>query len=114
MDDLVYIPASGDDEADWVNCSDCLLDAPRTLRHKYPIIARYKTAFPKVDLTLLTQFFQNSLAITKYSWKDTIREIQHLQDEGYSEFDLINAQYAYLNRARCDWVTTGIHTETMR
>lgn len=114
MDALVYIPASGDDEADWVECSDCLLDAPRTLRHKYPIISRYMAAFPEVDLILLTQFFQNSLEMETYSWKDTIREIQHLQDKGYSEFDLINAQYAYLNRARRNWVTTGINAETMR
>jgi hypothetical protein len=84
------------------------------LRHKYPIVARYKAAFPKVDLTLLTQFFQKSLGIAKYSWEDTIREIKHLQDENHSDFDLINSQYMSLNKARRDWVTTGINTKTMR
>lgn len=111
---LVYIPASGDGEAAWVKCSDCLMDAPRTLQHKYPIFARYKVAFPSVDLTLLAQLFQNSLGIAKYSWKDTIREIQYLQDEDYSDFNLINAQYLYLNKVRRDWLTWGINADTTR
>lgn len=112
--ELVYIPESGDDGDAWVRRSDCLLDAPRTLRHKYPIVARYRAAFPRVDLTLLTQFFQNQLGIAKYSWKDTIREIQYLNNKDYPDFDLINAQYVSLNKARRDWVTTGINAEMMR
>lgn len=114
MGALVYVPASGDDEADWVERLDCLLDAPPTLRHKYPILARYTAAFPKADLTLLTQFFQKSLPMTKYSWEDTVREIQHLKYKDCSDFDLINAQYASLDRARNGWVAADINAETMR
>lgn len=111
---MVYIPGCDDDGVAWVSPSDCLLSAPSVLRHKWPIVERYKTAFPGVDLTLVVQFFQNTLGIASYSWEDTIREIRHLKDKEWSDFDLINSQYESLNKARRTWVVTGINAKTMR
>ncbi|TLD34115.1 hypothetical protein PspLS_01685 [Pyricularia sp. CBS 133598] len=90
---LVYIPAVGDDEAAWAKPSDCLMDAPHTLRHKYPIVARYEKAFPEVNLTDIVQSFQNCLGIARYTWKSTIDELKHLQEEQCFDFDGITAYY---------------------
>lgn len=111
---MVYIPGCDDDGIAWVSPSDCLLSAPRGLRHKWPIVERYKIAFPVADLTLVAQFFQNTLCIASYSWEDTVREIRHLKDKECSDFDLINSQYESLNKARRQWVATGINAKSMR
>ena len=111
---MIYVPGCDDDGVAWVSPSDCLLSAPRVLRHKWPIVERYNIAFPGADLTLVVKFFQNTLGIASYSWEDTIREIRTLKDQECSDFDLINTQYESLNEARHQWVATGINADTMR
>jgi hypothetical protein len=112
--DLIYCPGLDDDSCSWLLPSDCLLDAPPDLGHKWPIMEIYKKAFLGTDLTLVTRFFQKNLGVASWSWKDILSEIEHLQDEECSDFDRIRSQYESLNKARRKWVVMGINASETR
>lgn len=111
---MVYIPQYDDKEGAWASLDTCLLDAPRDLQHKYPIVALYEAAFPDKDLTLLTQFFRDTLGIPSCSWQDIVEELKDLNRRAISDFDRIRSHYEQLNKLRRRWITDDLNTDTIR
>ncbi len=97
--------------ATWSSVKDhCLLDAPADMEHKYPIDARYSTAFPSSDLTTVFQFLRETLAIPRVTWTDYIEELRFLKDKGCQDVARIESQYSRLKQAG----RTTNHAEALR
>lgn len=114
--DGIYVPGWKDEDATWTKASECILDAPGDMTHKFPIMARYKAAFSDddVDFAMLASFFRDTMEISKCSWKDYVEEIKALKDKRSSDFDMIRQQYERLDKERGRMVTVEISTDAVR
>ena len=114
MEGLIYLPQYDDEEGEWTDADQCLLDAPRDLLFKHPIDARYRAAFPGRDLNTLAQFLGNTLDIAKCSWEILVHDLKAMQDCDLSDFDRIRPRYEYLNELRRQWTCVDINTDNIR
>ena len=97
---VIYVPPWKDEEAKWIDSSECVLDAPEDMTHKVPIIARYKAAFSEgeIDFTVSTEFFRETLASKTCSWTHFVNEIKALNVSGCTDFDRVRRQYQCLKQ----------------
>ncbi|KAK0667790.1 hypothetical protein QBC41DRAFT_132417 [Cercophora samala] len=85
---VIYVPKQTDREPRWCCLEECLLDAPASTRHKYPIDLMYSEAFAgdsTVDLPTVQNFLRHTLAVDACCWEDHIAELRYLKDQGCLE-----------------------------
>lgn len=108
----VGIPPIGEGDHDWTSPGQCLLDAPASMKSKYPLMELYKPALSQSNIgeSTIRQFFSDTLKIPKCKWEDFVEELKYLKRGNSRDFDHIRVVYERLKRKN----VFGISAEEMK
>lgn len=90
----------------------CLLDAPASMKSKFPVMERYKPGLSRTDISEspVRQFFSDILEIPTCQWQDFMEELEYLKQKNIGNFDHIREMYKRLEQKR----VIGISAQEIR
>ncbi|KAI1132208.1 hypothetical protein F5Y10DRAFT_284107 [Nemania abortiva] len=102
--DLVFIPAHGTNQDQWVSPQVCVWVGHGNLQTAYPLEHIYRTKFDlaEADLQSLKRYFKFFIGVSDCTWEDCAKELRELKKSDEIHFDWINEIYHYINQDRED------------
>ncbi|KAK5994782.1 hypothetical protein PT974_03165 [Cladobotryum mycophilum] len=110
-DDLIFVPAQGDQKETWAEPNECLWEAPLIMTTKHPLKNLYKYSLDTDKMIYLSYFLQQILSIPNASYSDLTMELEHPRESGCENFDQILALYEYLHEMETSAVADKVRQE---